>query len=852
MTIQQQRLTNRIILLFILLLAAYLHLWRLTQFPPSIAGDEAKNGQEVVLLLLNPKLIVYAPSNVGREALFHYMLMLPTLIFGPNIFALRIIPALLSWLIVPLTYRWTRLLLPASPHTRTVALLASLFIAISFWNIQLSRLGLRGILLVPCMVAAYCFFWQGYRNERYRPFIYSGLFLGLTVHTYTASRSLPLAFIALPLCLTICYRHLGRLQLVWIGLIITGLVSLLVFAPLGWYFINHPQAFLFRSEQVSLETTYQIHHAHTGQTFRQFLWMTWRDNLTWFLQLSTPWQHNQDFPGWLRLIPFLFWFGFFRAIYLARRQPGYAFLLLTFALGLLPIFIGLPTTMRVILAMPATYILLAIGAAYPLHLLLERGPTGFKARAGWLTTAWVSLIVLISLLSTGRYFQFERWVGPPPLPTLVDHAFEVAAQRIRRLVLDEKQSVLVPEAVYGFPPAQFTLLDDFAPPVPATSPAQLATSDPVAIFWPADWSAWFGDYVPSFMLLSPAAEGRRGYTETIGQWEQEDFAEFETWVAEQIASDQPEIVLDQTGRPIGYILQRDRAQIEPNLRSTPQYPVALNFGDELHLKGYDIWFPADDQLDVGFFWEAQQDILEDHHLVLQLMDHQGQIVSEQLGRFDNTTASWYPGQLVINHQLLDLPAPLSPGLYTLKLGLIKANYKEIVRGKGGQWLAATNEAGILLSPPLMPLGTFSVGQVPTFPDDLQVDFANAISLTGYQLLPGDSPLQFQVWLRWQTSQPIQPDYTITIQLLDQDQRLVAQVDKQPLGGGYPTPAWLPQQPVIDRADLSLPTDLPPGSYQLAVGLYDLATLQRLSIVAANVELGGGNLAVMETINLQLQ
>jgi hypothetical protein len=35
--------------------------------------------------------------------------------------------------------------------------------------------------------------------------------------------------------------------------------------------------------------------------------------------------------------------------------------------------------------------------------------------------------------------------------------------------------------------------------------------------------------------------------------------------------------------------------------------------------------------------------------------------------------------------------------------------------------------------------------------------------------------------------------------------------------------------VVDRKALLLPADLPPGQYTLVAGLYDLATLQRLTL-----------------------
>jgi hypothetical protein len=44
-----------------------------------------------------------------------------------------------------------------------------------------------------------------------------------------------------------------------------------------------------------------------------------------------------------------------------------------------------------------------------------------------------------------------------------------------------------------------------------------------------------------------------------------------------------------------------------------------------------------------------------------------------------------------------------------------------------------------------------------------------------------------------------------------------------VGGQFPTGTWQPGDTVVDLHQLSLP----PGNYTLQVGLYELATLQRL-------------------------
>ena len=59
---------------------------------------------------------------------------------------------------------------------------------------------------------------------------------------------------------------------------------------------------------------------------------------------------------------------------------------------------------------------------------------------------------------------------------------------------------------------------------------------------------------------------------------------------------------------------------------------------------------------------------------------------------------------------------------------------------------------------------------------------------------------------------------------------VAQRDTVIRAGDYPTSHWQVGEIVLDTPDLPLPA-LPPGRYQLKMGLYDSATFARLPVSA---------------------
>lgn len=115
------------------------------------------------------------------------------------------------------------------------------------------------------------------------------------------------------------------------------------------------------------------------------------------------------------------------------------------------------------------------------------------------------------------------------------------------------------------------------------------------------------------------------------------------------------------------------------------------------------------------------------------------------------------------------------------------------------------------------------------------NFDDKIALLGVEL--GQTELvagaELPVTLTWQSLAPLDHDYTIFIQILNDQDRIVGQVDAWPLQGTLPTSQWQPGQTITDPHLVRLAGDLPPGNYRLQVGWYLLATLQRLPVLDGN-------------------
>jgi hypothetical protein len=141
----------------------------------------------------------------------------------------------------------------------------------------------------------------------------------------------------------------------------------------------------------------------------------------------------------------------------------------------------------------------------------------------------------------------------------------------------------------------------------------------------------------------------------------------------------------------------------------------------------------------------------------------------------------------------------------------------------------------------------------------EVAFGGKVYLLGYELQPGPlrakiTPLEgaavqrfppgeaMQINLYWRVLEPMQQDYMLFLHVINAAGERVAQRDAALRGSDYPTSRWQPGELVIARADMPLPA-LPPGAYDLRMGLYDAASGARL--------MPGGGAGILEDGSMHL-
>ena len=165
----------------ILLCAAALRLFALHDVPPGLSQDEVLNA-DIVEFIRAGRFELFFREGFGHEPLYHYFSVPFQVLLGDNVLSIRLPAVFLGLIGIALTMRWAR-----RDYGVIGALTASVGLAVSWWPIVFSRVGIRPIML-PVFLLLMALQW------RKRPWL-AGIFLGLIalqLHTATTMLGLPL------------------------------------------------------------------------------------------------------------------------------------------------------------------------------------------------------------------------------------------------------------------------------------------------------------------------------------------------------------------------------------------------------------------------------------------------------------------------------------------------------------------------------------------------------------------------------------------------------------------------------------------------------------------------------------
>lgn len=237
-----------LLLLFIIVLAAGLRLWELGRVPLSPDWDEVALGYNAYSIMQTGRdeygkflPIVLRSFDDYKPALYAYLSIPAISVFGLNIFSVRLPSAIFGILTVFALFFLVKELF----KDNIIALLASLFLAISPWHIQFSRIAFEANVGVALNVFAVLFFIKGLKRSWL--LAVSSFLAGLSLHIYQSEKVfIPLLFLAL---ITIFRRQLFSIPKKHI--VFSLVIGLVVAMPMVVYIIGDKNS-LERARGVSI------------------------------------------------------------------------------------------------------------------------------------------------------------------------------------------------------------------------------------------------------------------------------------------------------------------------------------------------------------------------------------------------------------------------------------------------------------------------------------------------------------------------------------------------------------------------------------------------------------------------
>lgn len=457
-------------LILILSIAAALRLSNLTTIPPGLYPDEAMNGNNALEAISTGNFKVFYPENNGREGLFINIQAGFIAALGNHPWALRLPSAIFGILTVLGIYFMTREMklgdafFPNSSYGSDkmfgldrngfIALAAAFLLTITFWHINFSRIGFRAIMAPFFLTWSVYFMFKALKeNSKLVWSFVGGVTYGLGVYSYISYRTTPLL---MGVILLIYMRRAwfgGWLKQFFTRAFIYIACSIIVFVPLGSYFLNNPADFLGRTTQVSVfssPTPLKDLSENVIKTLAMFN-----------LQGDGNWRHNiSGAPELYPVVGLMFLLGaaIITLSLFSKHRPKVEPLIifLAFWCGFLPTVIsneGIPHALRAIIMIPPVIILGAIGLAGFYEYLAKH--ISIK------TVDLVMISIAIFLIVEAYVSYFIVWAQNPNVPGAFAQNYVDMANETNKLPLNTPKVIIVTAGgtdVRGFPTATQTFM----------------------------------------------------------------------------------------------------------------------------------------------------------------------------------------------------------------------------------------------------------------------------------------------------------------------------------------------------------------------------------------------------------
>ena len=613
-------------LVAICLLALLFRFHHLADMPPGLHYDEAFNGLDAYALLETPLADwpIFFTGNFGREPLFIYLLAAAEALFGPSNLTLRLLPALIGFLLTP-GLAWLAWELAPSlgiKNRERFSLWSGLAILTLLWSQIFARYAIRAGLFTLIEILLWASLWRAWRSNALRWWALTGVLAGISFYTYLPARLLPLVLV--PMLALALWRYRQQLRQRWKGMVLGLGIATFVAAPLGIYFLRNPLSFSTRTEQVLVagQDSASVIKQHILAT----LGMAFIEGDA-NIRNNIPGRPVLDF---LMLAPFLI--GFANLVRHLLR-PASLFLLSWLGVMLLPTILSdyAPAFHRAIGAMPVFALLIALALDKVVSWVGSRWPS---VQRWGVALAWMALFFAVVL----TWQSFTVWSASPGL----FYARDVGFQQLATLLEDmPQQRMYVSPRGSEHPTVRYLRLTNEASNDLHGFDGRICVSVP-------------NDVAAKTIFLS-----------------QEDFRGPKLVSSYLPDSTIAPLIQDFEGKEWAIILHKPAGStVEfPEMNA---YPVVLSDGIQLH--GYWLSQPTlqpGERLYVRLFWQVMQNPSQDYTTFVQLVQPTTDGGVERLGGVDAppgggscTTSDWLPVEIVVDELQFILPDDLDPSLDT--------------------------------------------------------------------------------------------------------------------------------------------------------------------------------------------
>jgi len=639
----------------VLLVAAFLRLRLLAEVPYGWHPDEATKAIMAWEIALGRRpLAAFYPSFTGREPLYIFLEAVAIILLGRTTFAVRVLSAFTGLLTVAGTYQLGRRL-----FNRRVGWVAAGLIAVSVWHLIASRNGYRAVLQPLVQLPALILLWRGLRSGRVRDYALAGAFVGLAQYTYSAARFFPVTLLLFGVGVLVARRKRFRAELPrWV---VMGALALVVFAPLGLYFLQNPGDLLNRANQISVFNT-----VVNGGDTQAALLRNLRDTaLMFFRRGDANFRFNQAGRAvYSRPEAVLFGLGLVLAAWrLVRerdeRRLAYLLLWLWLLVMLLPMTLtveGIPYFQRALGIVPAVYLFPALAVDWLLGLVSGR----WGDKPAWRLVEGVGLgLGLLALALLARRVVFVKWAGSQ---TAYHHRRLELTQLAEYVNARESDSVPYISTDQGSNPVMLWYAPDHYYRLHWFNAEQTMVYPP-----PGTRVEYiFAAQTTPHPLLMSMADGLAATGEVRDPFGRVAFSTYE-WPADALPP-APEFT-----RPLYWSAESEYPELLGADAGATLVPIEapVDVGHDVWFLGYDLpreSVPPGDPLEVVLHWRIQN--LPDHPytVFVHLVDaHTDTYANGDANLY--LTLFWSEGETFTGHHVLWTPPDMPPGDYLIQIGM---------------------------------------------------------------------------------------------------------------------------------------------------------------------------------------